>query len=90
MPAVHDNPDTGCREIYAFGHLVTYYTEQELTFPAYYFRRTPVQEQFMAYAQSFGEFREGFTHDDGGQIKHMPADPLATTLHPDDTRFTVG
>jgi hypothetical protein len=87
MPAVYDNPDTGCREVYAFGHLVTYYNEQELTFPEYYFRRTPVQEQFMAYAQSFGAFREGAVN---GEAEHMPTDPLATTLHPHDTNFTVG
>jgi hypothetical protein len=88
MPAVYDNPDTGCREIYVHGHLVTYYTEQELNFgKGYYFRRTPVQEQFMNYAQRFGDFREGAVH---GEAEHMPADPLATTLHPHDTSFTVG
>jgi hypothetical protein len=90
MPAVYDNPDTGCREIFVHGHLVTYFTEKELTFPDYYFRRTPVQEQFMAYAQSFGDYCEGVVHDDGGQVKHMPADPLATTLHPHDTDYTIG
>lgn len=88
MPAVYDNPDTGCREIYVHGHLVTYYTEKELSFgKGYYFRRTPIQEQFLAYAQGFGAYCEGQSHDDAA---HLPADPLATTLHPDDTRHTIG
>lgn len=87
MPAVYDNPDTGCREIFVHGHLVTYFTEQELTFPDYYFRRTPVQEQFLALAQSMGEYREGQVQ---GSTDHMPVDPLATTLHPSDIKYTIG
>lgn len=88
MPAVYDNPDTGCREIFVHGHLVTYFKEQELNFGnGYYFRRTPLQEQYMALAQSMGPYRDGQIQ---GNSSHMPVDPLATTLHPHDTNFTIG
>jgi hypothetical protein len=84
MPAVYDNPDTGCREIYVHGHLVTYYTEEDLTRVV---SVSPIQEQFYTYAKSFGPYREGTAYDDP---HHLPVDPLATELHPDDTRRTIG
>lgn len=84
MPAVYDNPDTGCREIYVHGHLVTYYTERDLTHPT---RMSPVQEQFYGYVRNFGPYREGSTYDSAA---HMPADPLATELHPNDTKRIIG
>lgn len=85
MPAVYDNPDTQCREIYVHGHLVTYFEADKLA-RDYYGARTPVQEQFMEVAQRCGPFTEGIIHY--GE-EHMPFDPLATNLHPDDEEFKL-
>jgi len=84
MPAVYDNPDTECREIYVHGHLVTYYTEAELNRLSgmNYWHISPVQEQFAKYALQYGEFRPGREYDDP---QHMPTDPLATEIFLGDT-----
>lgn len=79
MPAVYDNPDTNCREIYVHGHLVTYYTEDELNKPWYL---TPVQQQFLDYALKFGPYNECQTFDDP---THLPVESLATEIFLGDT-----
>lgn len=74
MPAVYDNPDTGCREIYVHGHLVTYYSEKEIEYILDgRDGGTALQVQFSSYAESFGPYSEGQTFDDP---THLPADPL--------------
>lgn len=82
MKGVYDNPDTMCREIYANGFIVTFYTEQELNS---YFRRTPVQDQFLSYAKGFGPFREGAKY---GNLLAIPEDTSIAT--PYDDKFTIG
>lgn len=73
-PGVYDNPDTMCREIYAHGFIVTLYTEQELETDSY--RWSPVQEQFLKIAQSYGKFNEGMRY---GDITHIPKDTSIAT-----------
>lgn len=73
-PGVYDNPDTMCREVYAHGFLVTLYTEQELETSSY--RWSPVQEQFLKIAQSYGKFNEGMRY---GDTTNIPEDTSAAT-----------
>lgn len=84
MTAAYDNPDTMCREIYAHGFLVTYYAGSQLFA---YFPVTPVQEQFLKYARSFGAFNEGHRY---GKVEEIPEDTSQVTISPDDMNFTIG
>lgn len=81
MKGVYDNPDTMCREIYANGFIVTYYSIKQLK---YYFRKTPVQDQFLSYAKQFGDFSEGKKY---GDIRAIPDDTSTATPYEDG--FTI-
>lgn len=78
---IYDNIDTGCREFYSHGHLVIYFTEEQidnLINNGYYFgAHDPVREMFQKQCKSYGLFSEG---QSWGSESDKPIDPLATQL----------
>lgn len=82
---IYDNPDTNCREIYVHCHLVTYFTEADLGSGFVYL--SAIQEQFYNDAKQCGEFKDGTVY---GYEEYIPADTLATALHPNDEVRFIG
>ncbi len=76
---VYDNPDTGMRELFKNGHLITYFPQAAFLGNLW----TPfgehrwVQEMYLYDMQTLGEWVEGAEY---GDRIHKPYDPLATEL----------